>query len=67
MSDPIAPKTFKPFWTVAGFRAGVVATLPLMPGMFAFGMAFGTVAARKGFSLFAVVVHMAFPILPGTG
>jgi len=42
----------KPHWTFAAFRQGVVATLPLMPGLFAFGMAFGTVAARKGFSLF---------------
>jgi 4-azaleucine resistance transporter AzlC len=42
---------FKPHWTFAAFREGVIATLPLMPGLFAFGMAFGTVAARKGFSL----------------
>lgn len=39
-------------WTLQGFRDGVVMTLPLLPGVFAFGMAFGTVAARKGFSLF---------------
>jgi predicted branched-subunit amino acid permease len=38
-------------WTFAAFREGVVATLPLMPGLFGFGMAFGTVAARKGFTL----------------
>ena len=42
---------FSPHWTFAAFREGVIATLPLMPGMFAFGIAFGTVAARKGFSL----------------
>lgn len=41
-----------PYWTFAAFREGVLATLPLMPGLFAFGMAFGTVAARKGFTLF---------------
>lgn len=34
-----------------GFRLGAWAILPLLPGVFAFGMAFGTVAARKGFSL----------------
>jgi 4-azaleucine resistance transporter AzlC len=51
MSPPTAPKPFKSYWTYAGFRAGVIATLPLMPGLFAFGMAFGTVAARKGFTL----------------
>ncbi len=39
-------------WTLDAFRAGALATLPLMPGLFAFSMAFGTVAARKGFTLF---------------
>ena len=38
-------------WTFAAFRAGVMATLPLMPGLFGFGMAFGTVAARQHFTL----------------
>lgn len=38
-------------WTLEGFRQGALEILPLMPGLFAFGMAFGTVAARKGFSL----------------
>lgn len=50
------PKSFKQHWTFAAFREGVIATLPLMPGLFAFGMAFGTVAARKGFSLFDAVI-----------
>lgn len=45
------PHTPAPYWTFAAFREGVIATLPLMPGLFAFGMAFGTVAARKGFTL----------------
>ena len=45
------PAALKPHWTYDAFREGVIATLPLMPGLFAFGMAFGTVAARKGFSL----------------
>ena len=40
-----------PRWTLPGFRLGAWEILPLMPGLFAFGMAFGTVAARKGFSL----------------
>jgi 4-azaleucine resistance transporter AzlC len=39
-------------WTLDAFREGAAATLPLLPGLFAFGIAFGTVAARKGFSLF---------------
>jgi predicted branched-subunit amino acid permease len=41
----------KSYWTFDGFREGAIATFPLMPGLFAFGMAFGTVAARKGFTL----------------
>lgn len=40
-----------PRWTLDGFRLGAWEILPLMPGLFAFGLAFGTVAARKGFSL----------------
>jgi 4-azaleucine resistance transporter AzlC len=38
-------------WTADAFREGAMAMLPLLPGMCAFGVAFGTVAARKGFSL----------------
>jgi predicted branched-subunit amino acid permease len=40
-----------PHWTLSGFRLGAWQILPLMPGLFAFGLAFGTVAVRKGFSL----------------
>lgn len=40
-----------PAWTLAGFRQGAVEILPLSPGLFAFGLAFGTVTARKGFTL----------------
>jgi 4-azaleucine resistance transporter AzlC len=43
--------TSPPRWTPDGFREGAWQILPLMPGLFAFGLAFGTVAARKGFSL----------------
>src|ERR1700692_2217881 len=45
-----------PAWTLEGFRLGAWTILPLMPGLFAFGMAFGTVAARKGFSLLDAVI-----------
>ena len=38
-------------WTLDGFREGAWTIMPLMPGLFAFGVAFGTVAARKGFHL----------------
>lgn len=47
MTTPSNP----PAWTFPGFREGAWTILPLMPGLFAFGLAFGTVAARKGFSL----------------
>ena len=55
----ITSKNPAPYWTFAAFREGVIATLPLMPGLFAFGMAFGTVAARQGFSLFDAVAMSA--------
>jgi predicted branched-subunit amino acid permease len=46
-------------WTFDAFRAGMIGMLPLLPGLFAFGMAFGTVAARKGFTLTETVVMNA--------
>ncbi len=39
-------------WTLAGFREGAWNMLPLAPGVFVFGLGFGTLAAGKGFSLF---------------
>jgi predicted branched-subunit amino acid permease len=53
-SHPPAPR-----WTLAAFRAGLIAMVPLLPGLTAFGMAFGTVAARKGFTLTETVVMNA--------
>src|SRR6476646_3753701 len=52
-------KPAKSYWTFGAFREGAVATFPLVPGLFAFGMAFGTVAARKGFSLWDAEVMSA--------
>lgn len=43
-------------WTFKAFVDGVAMTLPVMPGIFVFGMAFGTVAARKDFSLLDTIV-----------
>jgi 4-azaleucine resistance transporter AzlC len=43
-------------WTLDGFQQGALEMLPLMPGLFAFAAAFGTVAARKGFSLLDALV-----------
>lgn len=40
-----------PRWTFDAFRMGVLAALPVLPGLAAFSMAFGIVAARKGLSL----------------
>jgi len=51
---PMTPLEQKPqtaSWTYAAFRHGALAMFPLLPGLMAFSMAFGTVAARKGFSL----------------
>jgi predicted branched-subunit amino acid permease len=45
------PDRQAPRWTLDAFREGAWQMLPLLPGLAAFGMAFGTVAARKGFSL----------------
>ena len=54
-----SPHTPAPRWTLEAFRLGAVGMLPLLPGLFAFGMAFGTVAARKGFTLFETVLMSA--------
>jgi predicted branched-subunit amino acid permease len=40
-----------PRWTLDAFRMGVWAALPVLPGIAAFAMAFGIVAARNGLSL----------------
>lgn len=40
-----------PRWTFEAFRMGAWAALPVLPGLAAFSMAFGIVAARKGLSL----------------
>src|SRR5664279_389928 len=40
-----------PRWTLEAFRFGALASLPVLPGLAAFSMAFGIVAARKGFTL----------------
>ena len=47
-----AHRQHPPRWTLAGFRLGAWSVLPLTPGVVAFGIAFGAVAAQKGFTLF---------------
>lgn len=44
MTSTDAPVT----WTLAGFRYGVVLSLPIIPAMTAFGLAVGATAARQG-------------------
>ena len=38
-------------WSLAAFRQGAMGIVPLLPGIFAFGLGFGTLAAAKGFTL----------------
>ncbi|MEZ5763985.1 MAG: AzlC family ABC transporter permease [Xanthobacteraceae bacterium] len=47
--QPAAPRPA--YWSRAGLLLGARAMLPLLPGSFAFGMAFGALAAQRGFSL----------------
>lgn len=54
--NPIAKKSAPPRWTLDAFGIGARSMLPVLPGLAAFGMAFGTIAARKGFSLFDALV-----------
>jgi 4-azaleucine resistance transporter AzlC len=46
----------RPRWSIVDFRFGLSLALPLLPGLFAFGIATGTTAARKGLSLFDSIV-----------
>ena len=43
-------------WTLAAFRHGAVDMLPFVPGLAGFAMAYGTVAARKGMTLFETLL-----------
>ncbi len=48
-----------PLWTLAAFRQGAWAMLPLLPGIFVFGAGFGTLAAGKGFTLLETFIMTA--------
>jgi predicted branched-subunit amino acid permease len=53
----VADNTPRPaYWSRAGLIEGACLMLPLLPGQFAFGMAFGALAAQKGFSLVEAMV-----------
>lgn len=51
-----SPDTSQQRWTLNAFIDGAVTSLPAMPGIFLFGMAFGTAAAGKGFTLVETVM-----------
>ena len=51
MTTPDQQSPTPPRWTLEGFRLGALAAVPVLPGLAAFAMAFGIVAARKGLSL----------------
>ncbi|QTL02732.1 AzlC family ABC transporter permease [Aquabacter sp. L1I39] len=53
------PKSRTVTITRAGFLHGMRETLPLLPGLTVFGMAFGAAAAQKGFSLFEAALSSA--------
>jgi len=65
MTDQPTDSGATPRWTVDGFRIGVIAMLPLLPGVVAFGVAYGVVAAQKDFSL-ADALLMSATVFSGT-
>jgi predicted branched-subunit amino acid permease len=59
MLSPASPRdraAGAPVWSASGFQLGLRLALPVLPGLIAFGIATGAVAARKGFSLLDSVV-----------
>ena len=58
MTPPEQPHP-APRWTFAAFRSGAIAMLPFVPGITGFAMAYGTVAARKGMTLFEALLMSA--------
>jgi predicted branched-subunit amino acid permease len=52
---PDSPPTDR-YWTLAAWRQGALDVLPFLPGLAAFSMAYGTLAARKGMTLFETIL-----------
>jgi 4-azaleucine resistance transporter AzlC len=50
MTTNLDDRAGPPHGSLAGFNLGLRFALPVLPGMFAFGLAVGATAARKGFS-----------------
>jgi predicted branched-subunit amino acid permease len=60
MNDSQKPATEIPTWSLAGLALGARLALPILPGMVAFALAVGATAARKGFSLFDMMLMNGF-------
>ncbi|MEI8277980.1 MAG: AzlC family ABC transporter permease, partial [Hyphomicrobiales bacterium] len=56
-TDKVTPDSAR--WTFAAFRRGALDVLPFVPGITGFAMAYGTVAARKGMTLFETLLMSA--------
>lgn len=56
---PSQPSSDHVRWTQAAFRHGAADMLPFIPGLAAFSMAYGTLAARKGMTLFETLLMSA--------
>ncbi|MFA6264995.1 MAG: AzlC family ABC transporter permease [Pseudolabrys sp.] len=59
MTPPTSSTDNNARWTFAAFRQGALEILPFVPGLAAFAMAYGTVAARKGMTLFETLLMSA--------
>lgn len=53
------PASAEARWTFAAFRHGAIDVLPFVPGLAGFAMAYGTLAARKGMTLFETLLMSA--------
>lgn len=59
MQSPASDGGPAPTWSFDGFRAGALLMVPAVPGLILFGIAFGTLAAEKGLTLFQSVAMSA--------
>jgi predicted branched-subunit amino acid permease len=59
MSDSVT-RHEKPYWSRAGARIGLGMAVPVLPGLFVYGLAVGSEAAHKGLSFFESVLMNLF-------
>ncbi|RDV04790.1 AzlC family ABC transporter permease [Undibacter mobilis] len=57
--NPSEQSRSEPHWAFAAFRQGAADVMSFLPGLAAFSMAYGTVAARKGMTLFETLLMSA--------